>query len=136
LEALKFPILGCDYGMEQHGNPDSAFNQRYVFPDGALVPISTTLRVAEASGFEVRDVESLREHYALTLRHWVRHLEEHAGEARQLTSDVIFRIWRLYMSGSIHAFQTGGANIYQTLLSKPDRGKSGLLLTRQDWYAR
>lgn len=115
---------------------ESAFNQRYVFPDGALVPISTTLRIAETSGFEVRDVESLREHYALTLRHWVRRLEEHADEARQLTSDVTYRIWRVYMSGSIHAFQTGGANIYQTLLSKADHGKSGFPLTRQDWYAK
>ena len=85
---------------------DSAFNQRYVFPDGALVPISTTLRIAEASGFEVRDVEGLREHYALTLRQWVRRLESHADEARQYTSEVTYRIWRIYMSASIHAFQT------------------------------
>jgi cyclopropane-fatty-acyl-phospholipid synthase len=113
---------------------ESAFNQRYVFPDGALVPISTTLRVAEASGFEVRDVESLREHYALTLRHWVRRLESHAEEARRSTSEVTYRIWRVYMSGSIHAFQTGAANIYQTLLAKPERGMSHLPLTRADWY--
>lgn len=115
--------------------PESAFNQRYVFPDGALVPISTTVRIAESSGFEVRDVESLREHYALTLRHWVRRLEEHADEARQLTSEVTYRIWRLYMSASIHAFQMGRVNIYQTLLAKPDHGKSYLPLTRADWYA-
>ncbi len=114
---------------------ESSFNQRYVFPDGELVPISTTLRAAESSGFEVRDVESLREHYALTLRHWVRRLEYHAEEARQLTSDVTYRIWRIYMSGSIHAFLTGGVNIYQTLLAKPDHGDSHLPLTRADWYA-
>ena len=113
---------------------DSAFNQRYVFPDGALVPISTTLRIAEASGFEVRDVEGLREHYALTLRHWVRRLESHADQARQYTSEVTYRIWRIYMSASIHAFQTRAANIYQSLLSKPDHGKSNLPLTRDDWY--
>jgi cyclopropane-fatty-acyl-phospholipid synthase len=51
------------------------FMSRYVFPDGDLVPINATLRFAEAVGFEVRDVESLREHYALTLRHWARRLE-------------------------------------------------------------
>jgi cyclopropane-fatty-acyl-phospholipid synthase len=115
---------------------ESAFNQRYVFPDGALVPISTTLRIAEESGFEVRDVEGLREHYALTLRQWVRRLESHADEARQLTSDVTYRIWRIYMSASIHAFQTRAANIYQSLLSKPDHGKSNLPLTRDDWYVQ
>ena len=51
--------------------------QRLRFPDGELVPINVTLRAAEGAGFEVRDVESLREHYALTLRHWVRRLEAH-----------------------------------------------------------
>jgi cyclopropane-fatty-acyl-phospholipid synthase len=79
-------------------------------------------------------VESLREHYTLTLRHWVQRLEAHAEEARKLTNDVTYRVWRLYMSGSAHAFQTGLNNIYQTLLAKPDRGDSGLPLTRADWY--
>lgn len=118
----------------QRAQTETSFNQKYVFPDGELVPISTTLRVAEMSGFEVRDVESLREHYALTLRHWVRHLEAHAQEARRATDDVTYRIWRLYMSGSIYAFLTGRANIYQTLLAKPEHGNSRLPLTRGDWY--
>ncbi len=113
---------------------ESSFNQKYVFPDGELVPISTTLRIAEASGFEVRDVESLREHYALTLRHWVKRLEAHAEEARHYTNEVTYRIWRLYMAASIHAFKTGRTNIYQTLLAKPDHGDSRLPLTRGDWY--
>ena len=117
-----------------HPQPDSIFNQRYVFPDGQLLPISSTLHIAETSGFEVRDVESLREHYALTLQHWVRRLEEHADEARKQTSDVTYRIWRIYMSASIHAFETGRNNIYQALLAKPDGGNSGLPLTRADWY--
>ncbi len=114
--------------------PESVFNHRYVFPDGALVPISSTLRVAENSGFEVRDVESLREHYALTLRHWVRRLEEHADEARKLTNEVTYRIWRLYMSASVHAFQSGRVNVYQALLAKTDGGESHLPLMRADWY--
>jgi hypothetical protein len=102
---------------------------------GGLVPISTTLRIAEASGFEVRDVESLREHYALTLRHWVKRLEAHAEKARRSTNEVTYRIWRLYMAASIHAFKTGRTNIYQTLLAKADHGDSRLPLTRGDWYA-
>jgi cyclopropane-fatty-acyl-phospholipid synthase len=110
------------------------FATKYVFPDGELVPISSTLRAAEKSGFEVRDVESLREHYALTLRHWVNRLEAHADEARLLTDDVTYRIWRVYMSGSEYGFQMNRSNIYQTLLAKPDQGNSGLPLTRTDWY--
>ena len=111
-----------------------SFARHYVFPDGELVPINATLRAAESSGFEVRDVESLREHYALTLRHWVRRLEEHADEARKLTDDVTYRTWRLYMSGAAHGFQVGSSNIYQALLAKPAHGESGLPLTRADWY--
>jgi cyclopropane-fatty-acyl-phospholipid synthase len=111
-----------------------SFTDHYVFPGGDLVPINSSLRAAELTGFEVRDVESLREHYALTLHHWVRRLESHATEARRITSDTTYRIWRLYMAGSAHAFRSGRLNVYQTLLSKPSLGRSDLPLTRDDWY--
>jgi cyclopropane-fatty-acyl-phospholipid synthase len=80
-------------------------------------------------------VESLREHYSLTLRRWVRRLEARADEAREFTNEETYRIWRLYMSASIHAFLAGQVNIYQTLLAKPDQGESHLPLTHADWYA-
>jgi cyclopropane-fatty-acyl-phospholipid synthase len=112
-----------------------AFSQRYVFPDGELKPIHVTLKAAERAGLEVRDVESLREHYVLTLENWVRRLDAHAAEARRLTSETTYRIWRLYMAGSADGFRSARGNIYQTLLAKPDRGASGLPLTRADWYA-
>lgn len=112
-----------------------SFVDRYVFPDGELVPISTSLRAAELSGFEVRDVESLREHYALTLRRWVRRLEDHQDEVRRIVPDSTYRIWRLYMAGSAHGFRVGRMNLYQTLLAKPSSGQTGLPLTRADWYA-
>ncbi len=111
-----------------------SFTDRYVFPDSELVPISTSLRAAELSGFEVRDVESLREHYALTLHHWVRRLEANAEEACRITDDTTYRTWRLYMAGSAHGFRSGRLNIYQTLLARPFHGQSGLPLTREDWY--
>src|SRR5579875_1699158 len=113
---------------------ESSFNQKYVFPDGELVPISTTLRIAEASGFEVRDVENLREHYALTLRHWVRRLEACRDVLLGIVPETTYRIWLLYMAGCAAAFQRGDIGLYQTLLSKPERGRSGLPLTRRDWY--
>jgi cyclopropane-fatty-acyl-phospholipid synthase len=116
----------------QHG---PSFSDTYVFPDGELVPINVTLRTAEAAGFEVRDVESLREHYALTLRHWVRRLETQHEQALTFVDEPTYRVWRLFMSGSAHGFTTGQLNVYQTLLVKPDEGGgSGLPLTRTDWY--
>ncbi len=127
-----------NHGIGRAGNrpaPDRpTFTDVYVFPDGDLVPIGPTLRAAEEAGFEVCDVENLREHYALTLRHWVRNLEAHAEEARRFTDDVTYRIWRLYMAGSAYYFQTGRLDLYQTLLVKPDHNRGGLPLTRADWY--
>jgi len=113
-----------------------SFIDKHVFPDGELVPLNVAVRAAESARFEVRDVESLREHYALTLRHWVRRLEAKAGQARSIVGDVTYRVWRLYMAGSAHAFTTGRLNLYQILLSKPDHGQSHLPLNRDDWYSR
>ena len=114
-----------------------SFINAYVFPDGELEPISTTVRAAEQSGFELRDNENLREHYAMTLRHWVRRLEAHADEARRLTDDVTYRIWRLYMAGSAYRFTHGALNLFQTVFVKPGAsGVAGLPLTREDWYVR
>jgi len=112
-----------------------SFSNAYVFPDGELLPISHTLRVAEESGFEVRDVESLREHYALTLRHWVHNLESQHDRAVQFVDEPTYRVWRVFMSGSAHGFASGRLNVYQSLLVKPDEnGASGLPLTREAWY--
>jgi cyclopropane-fatty-acyl-phospholipid synthase len=111
-----------------------SFIDRYVFPDFALLPVTDTLRMAEMTGFEVRDLESLREHYALTLDKWVQRLQRNREEACRLTDEVTYRIWRLYMAGCSHAFKLGQLNIYQALLSKPEEGRNKLPLTRADWY--
>ncbi len=111
-----------------------SFTTAYVFPDGEVPPISAVLRAAEEALFEVRDAESLREHYALTLRHWVRRLEARHQEALGHVGETTYRIWRLYMAGAAARFARGYLNVYQTLLVKPDQGKSGLPLTRGDWY--
>ncbi len=112
-----------------------SFSETYVFPDGELTPIHVTLQAAEEAGFEVRDVESLREHYALTLRHWVRRLEARHDAVLQYVDEPTYRVWRLFMAGSAHGFTSGRLNLYQTLLVKPDAsGRSGLPLTRADWY--
>ena len=124
--------IGQTMGVRQRRGP--SFSDRYVFPDGELLPISTTLRVAEEQGLEVRDVESLREHYALTLREWVRRLEAHHEEAVQATDETTYRTWRLFMSGSAYQFSSNEINVYQSLLVKPEEGKSNLPLTRGDWY--
>lgn len=113
-----------------------SFSDEYVFPNGELTPISTSLRIAEGVRFEVRDVESLREHYAMTLRHWVRRLEANHERALQFVNEPTCRVWRLFMSGSAHGFTSGRLNIHQALLAKAGPGgQSGLPLTRADLYS-
>ncbi|MDL1891906.1 class I SAM-dependent methyltransferase [Sphingobacteriales bacterium CHB3] len=115
---------------------EPTFSDRYVFPDGELLPLYTTLRAAEECGFEIRDVESLREHYAVTLRNWVRRLEAHHTEAVAATDETTYRVWRLYMSGSAYRFWRGKLNVYQSLMVKSVDGVSNFPLTRNDWYVQ
>jgi cyclopropane-fatty-acyl-phospholipid synthase len=112
----------------------ASFIDRYVFPDGHLVTLSQVLEAAESQGLEVRDVENLREHYALTLCRWVEGLRQNSGTLLKHVSEVTYRIWLLYMTGSAAAFRRGDIAVHQVLLSRPDRGNSRLPLTREDWY--
>ncbi|WP_070013453.1 SAM-dependent methyltransferase, partial [Streptomyces abyssalis] len=107
------------------------FIDAYVFPDGELAPVGQTVAVLEEAGFEVRDLESLREHYALTLRAWVANLEAAFGEAARLTSYGRARVWRLYMAASALAFEHNRIGINQILAVRtPPDGASGLPPTR------
>lgn len=102
------------------------FMRRYVFPDGEILPLADTVAAAEAAGFEVRDVESLREHYGRTLRQWVANLEGAWDRAVAEVGGERARIWRLYMSASAYQFEAANLSLHQTLLSKPDpAGASG-----------
>lgn len=116
---------------------EGAFIQRYVFPDGELELPATMVAAAELAGWETRDLESLREHYALTLRHWVQRLEAQREAVCQLVGEQRYRVWRLYMAASAHAFASGQIGIVQMLLSKSDgTGRAALPLIRADLYER
>jgi cyclopropane-fatty-acyl-phospholipid synthase len=97
-----------------------SFIHEYVFPDGELQPLPELVRQAEQAGFEIISAESLREHYAHTLREWVCRLETNAEQARKLVDDVTFRIWRLYMAGSAHRFASRSMDVHQLLLAKAE----------------
>jgi cyclopropane-fatty-acyl-phospholipid synthase len=115
---------------------DNAFINKYVFPDGELPELSEVIQTAEAAGFETRDVESLREHYAITLRHWVNRLEHHHAAAVESVGEEIYRIWRLYMAASAYGFASGRLAIDQVLLAKRRaNGSSVVPLSRADIYS-
>ncbi|MFF3431648.1 class I SAM-dependent methyltransferase [Streptomyces sp. NPDC002602] len=113
------------------------FIDAYVFPDGELSPVGGTVGELERAGFEVRDVEALREHYALTLRAWVARLERHWDEAVRLTSPGRARVWRLYMAASALGFEHNRLGVNQVLAVRPGpRAESGLPLRAREWGAR
>ncbi|MDL5202001.1 class I SAM-dependent methyltransferase [Streptomyces sp. ALI-76-A] len=111
-----------------------AFIDAYVFPDGELAPVGTTVTQLERAGFEVRDVESIREHYALTLRRWVTNLEADWERAVQLTSPGRARVWRLYMAASALAFEHHRIGVNQVLAVRtPESGDAGMPLRSRTW---
>ena len=114
------------------------FVLRYILPDGdPNIPIGTTLQAAELAGFQVRDVENLKEHFAYTMQHWLHRYEEHADEIKKLTNELTYRSWRLMLAVAIYeSAEAQTAHEYQTILVKCENGKSGLPLMRDDWYTR
>jgi cyclopropane-fatty-acyl-phospholipid synthase len=121
---------------ERQRRSGNGFIERFIFPDGELVSISEGLDAAERAGFEVRDVESLREHYARTLRAWVANLERNRAKAIATAGEASYRLWRLYMAGSAQGFNIGRLGIYQSLLARPHPGGCvELPPSRRDLYA-
>lgn len=110
------------------------FINRYVFPGGELDTVSNVQRAMERSGFEILDVEALRPHYALTLRHWVQRLESRRDEALQCVSEATYRVWRLYMAACALSFEAGDVGVYQVLAAKRAKGSNPVPLTRRDVY--
>jgi len=123
--------VACNFNLKPYAN---SFMDRYVFPDGDLVPLKDTIGLAEETGFEVRDVENLREHYAQTLRLWVENLERRQEDIHRISGEVTWRIFKLYMTACARNFSMGNLNLFQTLLAKSDRGYTPLPATRQEWY--
>lgn len=114
--------------------PSHSFIYRYVFPDGELVDVGQIVLAMQTAGFEVRDVESLREHYARTLRAWVANLEAGWERAVEVVGPARARIWRLYMAGSAIGFEDGGNGLHQVLGVLPDaRGGVAMPATREEF---
>jgi cyclopropane-fatty-acyl-phospholipid synthase len=112
------------------------FIDRYIFPDGELLPLDQIVGAAEKAGYEVRDVESLREHYARTVSIWLSRLDRNFGRAVSLVGPRRARAYRLYLMSSAAAFRLGRIGIFHLLLAKrQSNGRAcGLPLSRSAWY--
>jgi cyclopropane-fatty-acyl-phospholipid synthase len=118
---LNHAISRPDPDRSQSIDPHS-FVGRYVFPDAALLEVGTVVSAMQATGLEVRDVQSLREHYALTLRAWVANLEADWGAAQRMVGPGRARVWRLYLAGSAQGFEHGRTSVHQVLAVRAEAG--------------
>ncbi len=114
-------------------SPLTRFMNRYIFPDGELARISDVTDAMERAGFETLDVEGMRQHYALTLRHWIHALESQRDKAIRYSSEVTYRLWRLYMSGCAYYFDEGSIGLYQVLAGH-QHALQPVPLRREDIY--
>ena len=114
---------------------DGGFGGRYVFPDGELVTVEDAIGFARRAGFELLDAQSLRPHYALTLKAWVERLEASAERARELVDEEVYRTWRLYMAGARSGFEEGSLDVAQLLLARSQWSSPAALPLRPWWPA-
>lgn len=123
-------------GQRELGSDIGEFVDRYVFPGGELVHVSQVLAAMSEEGLEPSDVESLRPHYGRTLWEWVNRLDANRTAAVAAAGEKIYRVWRIYMAGSAHAFERGWLSVYQVLAGKPRTdGALALPPTREHIYA-
>ncbi|MDJ0322782.1 class I SAM-dependent methyltransferase [Cryobacterium sp. PH31-AA6] len=110
------------------------FIDRYVFPDGELTGSGRIIGAAQDEGLEVLHEENLRQHYAMTLRDWCANLVEHWEEAVADVGLPTAKVWGLYMAGSRLAFETGGIQLHQVLMLRPDAGDEAGDLPLRPWW--
>jgi cyclopropane-fatty-acyl-phospholipid synthase len=115
--------------------PWRAFSHKYVWPDVELMGVDWNCTELARAGLEIRDVESLREHYIYTLRAWTRNLEAGREEALKYVDEETYRIYRLYLAGGALGFRSSLYNLHQVLTVKADDRESGMPLNRKAWYA-
>ena len=115
--------------------PERKFLLKYIFPGSELTPVGMTTDFMENSGFEVHDVESWREHYALTTRYWCKNLAANKEEAIHLVGLERYNLWAAYLAGAAGGFSAGSIKLYQVVATKRQaKGLSGMPPTREHLY--
>jgi cyclopropane-fatty-acyl-phospholipid synthase len=97
------------------------FTQRYVFPDGAPLPLSRMALAFERAGLTIDHVEGFAPDYAETLRHWYTRLDDRIDEATRLAGPERVRVWRLYLRAARWGFLNDFTSIFQ-VRAAPSKG--------------
>jgi cyclopropane-fatty-acyl-phospholipid synthase len=106
---------------------------RRIFPGAYAPSLSEMMQIFEPSGLSVLDVENIRLHYALTLRHWLDRYRVAEDRVRKMFDETFVRMWRLYLAGSVAGFETGTLQLFQVLFTT--RENNHIPLTRQYQYS-
>lgn len=112
------------------------FIRAYIFPDGELLPPGDIVNQMQRHGFEVQHVESLRNHYAPTLKCWLANLEANWDECVEEIGLTRARIWRLYLAGCAVNFDGGYLQVHQVLATKDTESGDNDFPSRPDWHAK
>jgi cyclopropane-fatty-acyl-phospholipid synthase len=106
---------------------------RRIFPGAYAPSLGEMMQIFEPSGLSVLDVENIRLHYALTLRHWLDRYRAAEDRVRKMFDETFVRMWRLYLAGSIAGFETGTLQLFQVVFTTPENNH--IPLTRQHLYS-
>ena len=130
---LNHGITSVDPDSRAVGMGGGEFIEKYVFPHGELPHLSLVIKEMGAAGLEVMDCETLRLHYARTLRQWSDRLEANLDKAKTFAGDKRLRIWRTYLAGCAHAFERAWVSIQQVLAVKSGDPRANPLPWTRDY---
>jgi cyclopropane-fatty-acyl-phospholipid synthase len=114
--------------------PVDPWIERRIFPGSYPPSLAEMLNVLQPREFSVLDVENLRLHYAETLRHWLARFESAVDRVTQMFDDRFVRMWRLYLAGSVAAFETGELQLFQIVFAR--RENNNLAWSRAHLYSQ
>jgi cyclopropane-fatty-acyl-phospholipid synthase len=89
------------------------FTAKYIFPGGYNPALSEIIGASETQRLIPADIETLRVHYAMTLRHWYDRCVAHQAEIEAMFDARFYRMWVFYLAGAMSAFRHGGMCNYQ-----------------------
>jgi len=98
--------------------PMNAWIERRIFPGAYPPTLREMMKVFEPHNFSVLDVENLRMHYVVTLQHWLQRFEVNKDKVEACMDAAFVRAWRLYLAGSIAAFNCGELQLFQVVFNR------------------
>ncbi|HFE44607.1 MAG TPA: class I SAM-dependent methyltransferase [Nannocystis exedens] len=115
-----FALQGVSSNVKEASTEAIDFTSSYLFPDADMPYLAQYIQAASEAGFEVRDVENIREHYAWTHRAWRHNLEANEEAVIAAIGRERYRALRILYSYSTYYFLRGKCSVYQFVLWKPE----------------